>query len=143
MTKSQRHLARILVLKSLYAAEHGETTAEETLEVLLESEKLAQKNVNFARDLIKFINSQSEWADQLISSMSENWKFERIAAVDRIILKMALVELKMIVDTPEKVVINEAIELGKEFSTLESSRFINGILDRFINKTDKSDKPEQ
>lgn len=142
MNVSQRHLARILVLKSFYAEEHGVDSTITTFESLVEDENLNDKNVKFARDLIQFVLENNAWADNMISEIAENWKLERIAAIDRIILKMALVELKIVVDTPAKVVINEAIELAKEYSTFESSRFINGILDRYLKDMSKKDKLE-
>lgn len=139
MSESQRHRARIFVMKSLYAQSHGNTTAINALEEMLAKETLYGNNPGFARDLVKFVEDQNEWADSQISEIADNWKLERIAAIDRIIMQMALVELKMVIDTPVKVVLNEAIELAKEFSTTESSRFINGILDRYLKDLKKSD----
>jgi N utilization substance protein B len=81
---------------------------------------------------------QKDWADGIIAKLAENWDVERIAVIDRIILQMALVEMKSMPDIPIKVAINEAIELGKKFSTRQSSAFINGILDRYVKDAEKS-----
>jgi len=70
--------------------------------------------------------------------LADNWKLERIALVDRLILRMAMTELREMADVPVKVVLNEAIELAKRYSTASSSAFVNGLLDAFIkNSPDK------
>jgi len=61
-----------------------------------------------------------------------NWRLERIAVIDQIVLRMAMTELRTMPDVPAKVVLNEAIELVKQYSTAESSAFVNGILDSFL-----------
>jgi len=68
--------------------------------------------------------------DELIVRYAENWELERMAVVDRNILRQAIFELRWGAGIPPKVAINEALEVAKKFSTQESSRFINGILDR-------------
>lgn len=135
MSESQRHLARVLVLKALYAADHSEDEYQTAFDKILSEEDKSTINEGFASDLYLAVINNREWADDQITILAENWKLERIAAIDRTILQIGLVELKEMVDVPFKVVINEAIELAKEFSTKESSRFINGILDNFVKKT--------
>jgi len=95
---------------------------------------LSEKHIAFASELLAQVTEHRDWAEQQITDLAENWRLERIAAIDRIILIIALVELKERPDVPMKVAINEAIELAKEYSTGESSRFINGILDRYANQ---------
>jgi N utilization substance protein B len=68
--------------------------------------------------------------DEIIVRHAENWRFERLAAIDRAILRLAIHELRA-TDTPPKVVLNEAIELAKKFSSEDSGPFVNGILDAF------------
>ena len=68
--------------------------------------------------------------DELIAQYAENWQLDRMAVVDRNILRQGVFELLWMADVPPKVAINEALEVAKKFSTQESSRFINGILDR-------------
>jgi transcription antitermination protein NusB len=68
--------------------------------------------------------------DEIIVKHAENWRFERLAAIDRAILRLAIHELRA-TDTPPKVVLNEAIELAKKFSSEDSGSFVNGILDAF------------
>lgn len=138
--ESPRRLARELVLKRLYAAEVGEITPDDVLKDVVEEKSLGKKNLEFAREFFLLVQSKGEWADAIIGRLSENWDVKRIAAIDRIIIRMALVELGLMPDVPVKVVINEAIELGKKYSTEGSSSFINGILDRFASETENQDK---
>jgi N utilization substance protein B len=74
--------------------------------------------------------SHSDEADKIIAKVAENWHLSRMAAIDRNVLRLGTVELMFIEDIPEKVAINEAIEIAKRFSTENSGRFVNGILDK-------------
>jgi N utilization substance protein B len=84
----------------------------------------------FASSLVRGAKAQQSKIDALIAESAEHWDLDRMAVVDRNILRLAVYELGWRAETPPKVVINEAIEIAKKFGTRESSRFINGILDR-------------
>ena len=84
----------------------------------------------FARERVVGTHRMREEGDRLLRGVARNWDLERMAVVDRNILRMALYEMLHCADIPPKVAINEAIELGKKFSTANSGGFINGILDR-------------
>jgi len=84
----------------------------------------------FSEALLRGTKANQAKIDQLIGECAEHWELERMAVVDRNILRMAVWELLWSPDVPPKVAINEAIDLAKKFGTKESSRFINGILDR-------------
>lgn len=84
----------------------------------------------FAETLVRGTKLHQEKIDGLITQYAEHWNLERMAVVDRNILRAGIFELLWTADIPPKVAINEAIEVAKKFSTQESSRFINGILDR-------------
>ena len=86
--------------------------------------------ISFARDLVEGVKEHREKIDATIEESTQNWELGRIATVDRNILREAIYELLFRPDIPPKVSINEAIELGKKFSTSNSGGFINGILDR-------------
>ena len=131
MAQSSRHTAREIALQSLYAAEIGEVDIWENFDGLVKEAGLIDKHADFARELIELVLKHSPDADTTITALAENWKIERIATIDRLILQMALTELDLRPDIPVKVAINEAIELSKTFSTEQSSAFINGILDRY------------
>ena len=85
---------------------------------------------SFANQLFEGAASEVAVLDQIIGKHAENWRLERLAAIDRAILRLAIHELRA-TDTPPKVVLNEAVELAKKFSSAESGAFVNGILDAF------------
>jgi len=92
------------------------------------SAKAAEQTRIFANQLFEGAAHAAPELDETIRKYAENWRLERISAIDRAILRLALHELRA-TDTPPKVVINEAVELAKKFSSEEASGFVNGILD--------------
>ncbi len=95
----------------------------------------------FAETLVRGTKLHQGKIDELITQYAENWDIERMAVVDRNILRAGIFELLWTTDIPPKVVINEGIEVAKKFSTQESSRFINGILDRIHKELRKELRP--
>ena len=88
----------------------------------------------FADALVRGSKQQQATIDHLLAQYAEHWDLDRMAVVDRNILRMAVYELLWAPDVPPKAVINEAIEIAKKFGTTESSRFINGVLDRILRE---------
>jgi N utilization substance protein B len=88
----------------------------------------------FARRLFEGTVAEAEAIDMLLRRHAEHWRLERMAAVDRNVLRLALYELLRCPETPPAVVINEALELARRFSAAESVDFVNGVLDA-IRKT--------
>jgi N utilization substance protein B len=86
----------------------------------------------FAAVLVKGVRAELAEIDALLTRASKNWRLERMARVDRNLLRLALWELKCSQDVPAKVAINEAIEIAKRYGTAESPAFVNGILDRCL-----------
>jgi N utilization substance protein B len=84
----------------------------------------------FAETLVRGTKANQAKIDQMLGQYTENWELDRMAVVDRNILRVAVYEMLWTAEVPAKVVINEAIEIAKKFGTKESSRFINGVLDR-------------
>jgi transcription antitermination protein NusB len=82
----------------------------------------------FANQLFEGAAKNAAAADELIVKQAENWRLERLAVIDRAILRLAIYEMRA-TDTPAKVVLNEAVELAKKFSGDDSAPFVNGILD--------------
>ena len=108
-------------LRMLYRLDRdGETWPQDIDEDLLQ----------FARELVEGTLEMRPGIDEMISRATQNWDLARMANVDRNILRMAVHEMLHVEDIPSKVSINEAIELGKRYSTKQSGSFINGILDR-------------
>jgi transcription antitermination protein NusB len=126
------------VLQVLFAAD---TQAEDPMDTfeLMEGHfsadpedllKLGRVMMDYARDLVDEVSREKEILDKLISSVSLHWKLSRINRVDRNILRMAIAEMIRFPETPGKVILNEAIELAKDYGEENSAAFINGILDR-------------
>jgi N utilization substance protein B len=92
--------------------------------------KAAETTRAFANRLFEGAAREVSALDEMIVKHAENWRFERLAAIDRAILRLAIYELRA-TDTPPKVVLNEAVDLAKKFSSEDSGAFVNGILDAF------------
>lgn len=98
--------------------------------VTLDDSKINDEIRAFTEGLVHGVRDNDEAIDTLIQGASTNWKMERMAVVDRNILRIATYELRHMKDIPPKVSLNEAIEIAKRFGTGDSSSFINGILDK-------------
>ena len=126
----KRTRARELVLQVLYQLDlQGDDFVPEMAEFIHEEES-DPDTANFALKIAKGVVVEIETIDKTIREVAQNWDLERMAVIDRNILRMAAHELMNLDEIPPKVSINEAIELGKRFSTKNSGAFINGILDR-------------
>ncbi|MCX7836102.1 MAG: transcription antitermination factor NusB [bacterium] len=126
-----RHSARVTALQLLYDIE---ITGRTFLEVWNGTVLTGDPNqIEFSKRLVQQTHEHEEMLDEEISKWVEHWTVDRLALTDKLILRMALCELFILEETPPKVVINEAIEIAKEFSTSQSGRFINGILDAAAN----------
>ncbi len=136
---SARRRAREHVLKALYALELGEQSVEEIAESIIAKGGVDKKNLPFANDLYKQASDNVEKIDVYIEKLAVNWEIDRIAIVDKNILRMAITEVWFMPDIPIKVAINEAIELAKKYSTLESASFVNGILDKVMRDQERAD----
>ncbi len=133
--RKSRREAREAALMVVYAYEMSRNNIHTILDELC---------VNFAEVTDKFVRSlaiqsiqHSEAIDKIIESRAKNWEFDRIAIIDRILMRMAICEILYFDDIPPKVSINEMIEIGKRYSTEKSSRFINGILDTIYEELKK------
>jgi transcription antitermination factor NusB len=125
----KRRKARELVLQALYALELSGEDIGTVLEQLPELDAVSADVRQFANALATKTVSHLDQIDEIISQNVQRWELSRIAVVDKNILRFAICELLYFPDIPQKVSINEAIELAKIFSTKESGRFVNGILD--------------
>ncbi|GBR77573.1 transcription antitermination factor NusB [Candidatus Termititenax dinenymphae] len=123
----KRSTARRLAMQIMFQLSMGQSDAEFLLEQSAQSEKLIAETVNFARELIAGTREHLPEIDKFISEKSIGWSIERITGVDRAILRLAIHEMRFLKTAPS-IVINEAVELAKKFSTAESAKFVNGIL---------------
>jgi N utilization substance protein B len=93
-----------------------------------------KENYEFGKNLFLNVIEHSGELDEMIAKKIKNWELDRIALIDRIVLRMGICELKYFPEIPPKVSINEAIELAKKFSTERSGKFVNGVLDAVYNE---------
>jgi len=122
-----RRQARRMALQILFANEFLKEDVETVSRRVLES--LEEKPSPFTRELVEKTTQGRDKLDRLIEEHLKNWDINRIALLDRVLIRMALAEMLYFPDIPVEVTINEALEIGKEFCNLKSRRFINGILD--------------
>ncbi len=126
-----RRLARETALQALYLIDVSGIPEEVALLTQEESlNSLNKKDADFARDIVVGTRRFLTAIDEKITEAASNWKIERMTAIDRNILRLSAYELLYVSDTPPNVAIDEAIEIAREFSTDESSRFVNGVLDK-------------
>jgi transcription antitermination protein NusB len=121
-----RRLARELALQTLFSIEVGKQEPSDALEHNLPRSEAGDRA--FVRDLVFGTLEHAEQTDTFIAPLLEGWTLERLPTVDRLLLRMGVFELRYHPETPKAVVINEAVELAKKFSTEESGRFVNGVL---------------
>ncbi|MEX2657081.1 MAG: transcription antitermination factor NusB [Balneolales bacterium] len=127
---SSRRKVREIVLQAVYAYQLGDHTPEHVLQTIIHPElQNDPAGLSFAESLFLRSMDHREQAEDLIRKHISNWEIDRLAIVDRIILQIAISELISFDDIPTKVTINEAIEIAKKYSTAQSGRFVNGILD--------------
>lgn len=124
-----RRNARERVLEALFAQQFSEEKPEMVLDRILESNPNRRNNSDFIHLLFFCVMENVNWADDLIRSHLQNWEFDRVAQVDRLLLRMGICEIFFIDEIPPKVSISEMVEISKVYSTDESPNFINGILD--------------
>jgi len=129
--KTERRRAREAALQALYFWDVGGTRPEEALEaVFAEHAPEASDAVRtFAGALVRGVTGGREGIDTLIARQSSHWRIERLAVIDKQILRLAVWELQHQPDTPPAVVVNEALELARTFSTDDAVKFVNGVLD--------------
>ncbi|MBL8858196.1 MAG: transcription antitermination factor NusB [Planctomycetes bacterium] len=134
----RRTRARELALQFLYQLDlRGEALLDEA-KTYVAAEERDSETTQFALRLIQGTHEHKSEIDGMIQGVAQNWNISRMAVVDRNVLRLATFELLHCVDIPPKVAINEAIELGKRYSTQNSGAFINGILDKIMNRTKKA-----
>ncbi|HEV2491808.1 MAG TPA: transcription antitermination factor NusB [Terriglobia bacterium] len=129
-----RRKSRELALQMMYQWELGGHTPEHVISTFLASKKLDADVEAFARSLFEGAVGEVEALDRALAGRAEHWRVERMAAVDRNVLRLALYELLHCSETPPKVVINEALEIARRYSGEDSVEFVNGVLDG-IRKT--------
>ena len=121
-----------MALRTLYAEEMSGSELDSLVDEMVLAGDEEEKIKLFASELIRSGVSHKVTCDKMIRSKAKNWDFERIAVLDKLIMRMAICEFLHFVDIPPKVTIDEAIEIAKKYSTEKSGLFINGILDSIL-----------
>jgi N utilization substance protein B len=127
---TRRTRGREIALQVLYQLEQNPGQGPEEVAQFIRRRLREPKLCAFAQALVGGVLEHQPRIDLLISEVAENWRLDRMAAIDRNILRLGAYELLYCNEVPTKVAINEALELAKRYSTAQSSRFVNGILDR-------------
>jgi len=133
----KRRKEREFALQLLYALEFNPDPVESMLENM--DAELKKCATTFSLNIINVCNTKQKELDLEIKTRLINWEFNRVAVIDKILLRMAMAEFLHFEDIPPEVTMNEIIEISKKYSTERSGKFINGILDAIL-KTLRSEK---
>jgi N utilization substance protein B len=134
---TRRSRGREVALQVLYQVEQNAGMPAREIQQFINRRLLGEpKLVEFTEGLIAGVRENQARIDQMIQDVTENWRLDRMAAIDRNILRLGAYEVLYREEVPPKVAINEALELAKRYSTAQSSRFVNGILDRVLQLKD-------
>ena len=129
-----RRIARECALQMLFELDVGKISKEEILRTFWQMHEHPQKVREFADQLFEGTIRQLKEIDKVIQQHTKHWRLNRMAAVDRNVIRLAVFEFLSGGKTPETVVINEALDIARKFSTQESAQFVNGILDSIKNE---------
>jgi|SRR6516165_6019519 len=142
MSKSgNRRKSRELAVQMLFQLDMGKQNADQVrLTFWNERKDLDQKVRGFADELFRIGCERSDEIDQIIERNAEHWRMERMAAVDRNLLRAGVAEMLGFPETPRPVVINEALEIARRYSTPESVQFVNGVLDSIAGELGETKK---
>ena len=129
-----RRKARELALQMLFQRDMAGNDPQSIIDTFEDLQRVRANVRDFAEKIFLGTVERMDEIDQIISAQADNWRLERMAAVDRNIIRMSIYELKYVEGTPKLVIIDEAIEIAKKFGTEKSSQFINGILDGILKR---------
>jgi N utilization substance protein B len=133
---TRRSRAREVALQVLYQDDLNPQQSGTQSENFLENRLTLPELVEFARSLVAGVRRNRSELDELLTKTADNWSLERMAATDRNVLRLGAYEI-LYSETPDRVAINEAVELAKRFGTKQSAQFVNGILDRLLSGHEK------
>ncbi len=125
----RRRMVREKALQALYAYEISRDPISDVIENIFGELKNHREDFEFAKKLVTEVVQHQDEVEEHIKRTVTHWEFDRIALVDRMLLRMGICEMLYFPDIPPKVTINELIEVAKVFSTAKSGKFINGVLD--------------
>ncbi len=126
----ERRRARELAVQVLFHLEFSPDNPSEVFDLICENFDARKSIRDFSKKLVLGVWENKEALDKAISQASKNWRIDRMARLDRSILRLAAFEIMFIQDIPAKVSLDEAVEIGKKFGSEDSGRYINGVLDK-------------
>tara|TARA_X000000368_G_C22587458_1_gene517844 strand:- start:28 stop:462 length:435 start_codon:yes stop_codon:yes gene_type:complete len=135
-----RRAARQCVLEALFSYQFSKNDTLQIIDQLISKNPELKSNNDFIQSLFESVLKNMKWTEDIIKSHLENWEIDRVAQIDKILLKMGICEIYLIDDIPPKVTISEMVEIAKIYSTDESPVFINGILDAVFKNYLKENK---
>jgi N utilization substance protein B len=129
-----RRRAREIALQVLYQREFNRAETDTALGLFWDNFEALKGAMDFSERIVRGVGQHRDELDRIIEKYSSHWKIDRMAHVDRNILRIAVYELIYCNDIPPKVAINEAVDIGKKFGSEDSGAFINGVLDKVMSE---------
>ncbi len=136
----KRTFGRELVLRLLFEIEVGEQDPQTCMSYFFETTPVEKDLKEFITTRVSGTLEHLEKIDEIIKKYSKDWDIDRLAYVDKAILRMSLFEMNYVDEVPDVVTINEAVELAKKYSDISSGKFINGVLGKYYNTEKNQDK---
>ena len=133
----KRSKSREIALQVLYQIDVSNNDVEEAFNLFWHNFTPSEDLKDFSQIIVQGVYHHIEEIDAIIEHYSEHWRLKRMSIVDRNVLRSAIFELMFCADVPTKVVLNEAVELGKKFGSNKSGSFVNGILDKVAHCIDR------
>ena len=138
----KRSKSREIALQVLYQIDVSNNDVEEAFNLFWHNFTPSEDLKDFSQIIVQGVYHHIEEIDAIIEHYSEHWRLKRMSIVDRNVLRSAIFELMFCADVPTKVVLNEAVELGKKFGSNKSGSFVNGILDKVAHSIDRIQSSE-
>jgi len=141
---ANRHLLRTIALQSLFEWDfnNGQGNLDDIVDRVVSEFAGGADDVNFSRELVQGVIDNKEKLDAIIVETAPEWPIDQITIIDRNVLRLGIYELVLTNNTPPKVAINEAVEMGKRFGGESSGKFVNGVLGTLYKKLHPEDVPE-
>ena len=135
MNRKDKRLSRIIAVQAIYAFAIAQTEPESAIKVIIDDfeDSPSSDVIEYGLQLTRLAIKNQKISDELIVDRLKNWEMERVSLVDRLILRLSITEMLFQDGVPPKVSIVEGVEIAKLFSTDDSSRFVNGVLDSVYN----------
>ncbi|MFI3069121.1 transcription antitermination factor NusB [Streptococcus suis] len=136
--KNNRHVLRKCALQAIVSLEFGQEPVQAAQFSYLYDREEEQEGVEIPLFLLNLVNGVADYRDdldkELSSRLKAGWTLDRLTLIDKNIMRLGLFEILHFEETPDRVAVNEAIELAKEFSDESSAKFVNGVLSQFIKE---------